>query len=423
MEWKTVAEHTLKLKNLANNEEIKSKLEGLSLYNCQLKQILDGEEAGTDITALVLKENELKNNTLAKIYELQKETEQAQTTEEEASKVIECFLYIDNYLSLYSEPELFFIKDYDKLQLCDSVELLNSKKKFGDIVQSMFFFQELNEKAHISIHTLCSFLRESVTNVSEFIIDKTDYVMDRLDILNRTVLEGKSPDIFLRQLYPFILIINFTAQKLMLHRFTSIYPSNVNKKVFQEALKQKEYALDRLKAKIIKRAAIIKQLKERINSPMNQEFWFDTRCIEIYDEGIVVKRKELYYEDGVDCVIITADRINKCCMTAYWTAFLAANDKKLAQDERNAEADEWLNLYLAESKNDKYAVVYSLHKFLIKNEISNSYSFNNIKIKPVKKSDTAFQKVMPLWLVGVISVILAAVFILLIIYSTKSIVH
>jgi hypothetical protein len=426
MIWKTVIEHTLRLKNLADNEEIKSKLEGLSLYNCRLKQILDGEESGTDIEASVIKENELKDNTLEKIYNLQKETEQAQTTEEEAAKIIECFLYIDNYLSLYCEPELFFIENHGKLQLCNSVELLNSKKKFDDIIQSMFFFRELNTKAHISIPALCGFLRESKTNISEFITDKADYVMDKLDFLNRTVLEQTISDEFLKRLYPFILIVNFTAQKLMLHRLTDNYPSNINKKVFQEAMKQREYVLDRIKGKIIKRAAIIRQLKSRISEPINQEIWFDDRCVEIYDEEIIAKREEPENESEYASVILTADRIDKCCATSYWTAFLAANDKKLAAGERNTEADEWLSLYFSISKNSKYEILYSLRKFLIENETTTSLDFNNIKTKSEQKEksgESVFDKVLPLWLVFVIAALIAATFCFFIISATKSIVH
>lgn len=421
MNWKLIADHVLKLKNLANNEEIKDKLESLSLYNCWLKQILDGTDAGPEIQTSINKENELRNNTLAKIYELQKETEQAKTPEEEASKVIECFLYIDNYLSLYSEPELFFVQSGSKLQLCDSGELLNSKKKFDDIIQSMFFFQELNTRAHISIQALCSFLRESKTNITEF-IDSLDYVIDRLDFVNRAVLDERNIDESLTHLYPFILIVNFTAQKLMIHRFTGNYPDNVNKKTFQEILKQKEFVLDRIKGKIIKKAEAIKTLKDKITEPMNQEILFDARCVEIYDEAILAKREEPEEKDKTASLIVTTDKINRCCTVAYWISFLLSNYKAPAAGDRNVEADEWLSLYLAVSKNDNYEIRnYSLRNFLLKNKIETVSSFSNIKIKPVKKEKgrSSMTKVLPIWLVLLIAVILAAAFAFFITNGTK----
>ncbi|MCL2144751.1 MAG: hypothetical protein FWH43_04580 [Endomicrobia bacterium] len=424
MDWNAVAEKISPLKNLANNEEIKDKLESLSLYNSSLRRLLDEPEGSAELQQAEVKESELKDNTLAKIYEIQKQVELAKTPEEEASKLIECFLYIDNYLSLYSEPEFFFIETQKKLLLCDSVELLNSKIKFDDIVQSMFFFQELNTKAHISVSVLCNFLRESKTNVSGF-IDTIDYAIDKLDFLNRAVFEQKKSDEALKQLYPFILLINFTAQKLTLHRFTDNYPSNVNKKVFQQALKQREYALDRIKGKILKRAEIIKQLKEQIAEPMNQEVWFDSRCVEVYDEEIVAKREAPETGDGAASVIITADKINRCCTVSYWIAFLMANTQKLNSGETNTEADQWLNLYLAVSKKDRYELKYSLRNFLAEKEIGTSHAFNNLKIKPVKANKesgpSVFDKVMPLWLVGTITACISAVFIYFIISAAKSI--
>ena len=422
MNWKEIAEKISPLEKLANNEEIKDKLESLSLYNSSLKQLLDGAEHAAELQPAVNKENELRDNTLSKIYELQKQAEQSKTAEEEASKLIECFFYIDNYLSLYSEPELFFIESHSSLHLCDTEELLNSKKKFEDIIQSMFFFQELNTKAHMSVASLCNFLRGSKTNVSEF-IDTVDYVIYKLDFINRTVFEQKKDDAALTELYPFILLINFTAQKLMLHRFTSNYPSSADKKVFQHALKQKEYILDRIKGKILKRAEVIKQLKEKISERMDQGIWFDERCVEVYDEEIVLKREEPETKGGAASIIVSTDKINKSCSTAYWVAFLMTKDKKLASKEKNTEADEWLKLYLSISKADKYEIMFSIRKLLIEKNAETSQAFNSIKIKikPQKKEKgrSPFDKVMPLWLVCAIAAGFSAVFIYFIISSAK----
>ena len=424
MDWKTVTEHAFKLKNLADNEEIKSKLEGLSLYNCRLKQILDGEENSPESAAAVSKENELKNNTLAKIYDIQQQAKDAKTPEEEISKLIECFLYIDNYLSLYSEPELFFIRGYNKPQLCDSVELLNSKTKFNDIMQSMFFFQELNTKAHASLQSLCGFLKESRENIFDFIY-KIDYALDRLDFLNRMFLDQQQPDKALEHLYCFILIINYTAQKLLIHRFAGVYPSNVNKKVLREALKQKEQALERIKDRIIKRASVIKQLKEKISGPMIQQTWFDQRCVEVFDEEAVVKREEpSRRNEEAAYVIINKDKINKCCEIAYWTAFLMANDKKTAEGEKNAEADEWFRLYLQTSANNKYEILYSLRKFILTNKAETARAFRTIKIKTDKKEKiySLLNKTIPLWAAAVTAFAVSAFFIYLIIRGARKIV-
>ncbi|MCL1971755.1 MAG: hypothetical protein FWG57_02050 [Endomicrobia bacterium] len=423
MNWKAIAEKISPLKELANNEEIKDKLESLSLYNSSLKQLLDGDGAA-ELAPAVIKENELRDNTLAKIYELQKQAEQSKTAEEETAKLIECFFYIDNYLSLYSEPELFFIESRKSLHLCDAQELIDSKNKFENIIQSMFFFQELNTKAHMSVAALCNFLRGSKTNVSEF-IDTVDYVIYKLDFINRTVFEQKKADDALTALYPFILLINFTAQKLMLHRFTSNYPSSADKKIFQQALKQKEYILDRIKGKIIKRAETIKQLKEKFSERMDQGIWFDERCVEVYDEELILKREEPEAEGEAASIIVSTDKINKSCATAYWIAFLMTNDKKLAAKEKNTEADGWLKLYLSTSKEDKYEVMFSIRKLLIEKDAGTSQAFNSIKIKikPQKKEKgrSPFDKVMPLWLVCAIAASFSAVFIYFIISGAKTI--
>ncbi len=423
MDWKTVTENILKLKNLADNEEIKSKLEGLSLYNCRLKQLLDGEENSQEASAALSKESELKNNTLTKIYDILQQSKNAQTPEEEFSKLIECFLYIDNYLSLYCEPELFFIRGYDKPQLCDSVELLNSKTKFEDIMQSMFFFQELNTKAHASLQSLCGFLKESKENIFDFIY-KIDHALDRLDFFNQTVLGWTQPDKALEHLYCFILIINYTAQKLLIHRFAGVYPSNVNKKVLREALKHKERALERIKDQIIKRASVIKQLKEKISEPMIQQTWFDQRCAEVLDEEAVVKREQTRQKEEAAYVIINKDKINKCCEISYWTAFLMANDKKTAPEEKNAEADEWFRLYLQTAGNNKYEILYSLRKFILANKAETARAFSAIKIKADKKEKiySVLNKTIPVRIAAAIVLALSAVFIYLIICGAKKIV-
>ena len=455
MEWKQIADDIIPKKDLANNEEIKRKLESLSLYNSALTQLSDNAENNSEEQSAVMeKEDEVRKNTLSKILELQEQAKQAQSEEEKTSKLIECFLYMDNYLSLYAEPELFFVRDRDqdseKVIICDIKTLLNSQKKFEDIIQCVFFFQELNSESHSSLKLMCRILNGGNADIMNLMGDM-DFMSKQLDELNRLVFEHDE-DSFHKQLYPFILLSNYTMQRIFLHNFAHNYPFIDKKSAFEKALKQKEPVLEKIKSEIYKYSETVKRLGETIFEPMYQEVQYNEKCIEIIDENIILKK--ILDENGNSSGLLNIiyDKTSQCCAASFWIAFLIANTKRLKPGEKNMEANKWLGFYFEIVKENKYDIYMSLHKYLNENSIYNAYSFNIVTAKLEEERQSAQQinqqdkkaetpkttkikteeniadtadepkpegKKMPLWLVILIAAVLILLFTSLIFVTSK----